>query len=145
MKRWLVKTEPSVYSWTDLVREGRTFWDGVRNYQARGHLAAMKTGDMVLIYHSVKEKSVVGIARAASDPYPDPTAAPGEPWVVVDLEPVAALPRPVSLSVIKNEPTLLDLPLLRQSRLSVMPLTEREYNRLVELGGREAALKKETT
>ena len=143
MNYWLVKTEPSSYSWDDLVRDGRTYWDGVRNYQARNNLAAMKPGDLVLVYHSVKQKQVVGAARVASEPYPDPTAEPGSSWVVVDLEPAFAAVGPVPLALIKSDPELRDIPLIRQSRLSVMPLTEETFNRILELGGGKAALPEE--
>src|SRR5215472_17658636 len=100
MQYWLVKQEPEDYSWADLVKDGRTAWTGVRNFQARNNLRAMKKGDRVLFYHSVSEKQVVGIARVEKEAYPDPTASEGD-WVCVDLVPVNALRKPVSLDIIK--------------------------------------------
>lgn len=134
---WLVKSEPSTYSWDDLVREGGTRWDGVRNPVARGHLAAMKKGDLVLVYHSGEGKCVVGIARVAREAYPDPTSADGK-WTAVDLEPVKPLKRPVTLAEIRGERALGDLPLVRQPRLSVMPVPKAQYERLLDLGNAPA-------
>ena len=130
---WLAKSEPSTYSWHDFVRDGKTYWDGVRNHQARNNLAAMRRGDLMLFYHSVKDPGVVGVARITGEAYPDPTSS-DERWVVVDLEPVVALQRPVSLAEIKTQPALADMPLLRQSRLSVMPVKKREFDRILKLG-----------
>lgn len=135
MAFWLVKTEPGVYSYDDLVRDKKTFWDGVRNYQARNNLKAMKKGDRVLIYHSVKERQVVGIAEVKKEHYPDPTAKDGD-WVVVDLSPREKFKRPVTLETIKSMASLLQTALIRQSRLSVMPLTGEEYNTIVTLSGK---------
>jgi predicted RNA-binding protein with PUA-like domain len=135
MKHWLVKSEPSAYSWTDLVRDGRTFWDGVRNFQARNNLRAMTAGDRVLVYHSVTDKEVVGIARVAKEAYQDPTTD-DERWVVVDLEPLEPLAQPVTLAAIKAEPTLRNVALLKQSRLSVLPLTAAEFAAIVKLAGK---------
>lgn len=132
---WLVKQEPEDYSWADFVRDGRTAWTGVRNYAARLHLRGMQPGDSVLFYHSGDEKSVVGLARVARPAYTDPTAAAEEGWVAVDLEPVAPLRQPVTLAQIKAEPALKEIALVRQSRLSVMPLRAAEFNRLRKLGG----------
>lgn len=132
MNYWLVKSEPSVYSWRDFVKKGRDHWDGVRNYQARNHLRNMQPGDQVLFYHSVKEKAVVGIASVVSESYPDPTAN-DERWVVVDLEPLQAFEQAVTLEQIKAEPDLAETPLLRQSRLSVMPLSPSAFNKIVKL------------
>lgn len=132
---WLVKQEPEDYSWADFVRDGRTAWTGVRNYAARLHLRGMQPGDSVLFYHSGDEKSVVGLARVARPAYADPTAAAEEGWVAVDLEPVAPLRQPVTLAQIKAEPALKEIALVRQSRLSVMPLRAAEFNRLRKLGG----------
>src|SRR5688572_13579705 len=129
---WLVKQEPSAYSWDDLVKDGRTAWTGVRNFQARNHLRTMAVGDLVLFYHSVVGKAVVGIARVVRDAYPDPTAT-GEGWVCVDLAPVRPLPKPVTLEQIKAAPGLEDLPLLRQARLSVQPLTAEQFEAIIEL------------
>jgi predicted RNA-binding protein with PUA-like domain len=132
-RHWLVKQEPTAYSWGDLVRDGRTTWDGVRNHQARNNLQAMQQGDRVLFYHSVKDPAVVGICEVVRTAYPDPTA--GDPgWVAVDLKPVRALARPVTLAAIKAEPALRDIPLVRQSRLSVMPLEKAAFDRIVKQG-----------
>jgi predicted RNA-binding protein with PUA-like domain len=132
-RHWLVKQEPTAYSWDDLVRDGRTTWDGVRNHQARGNLQAMQQGDRVLFYHSVKDPAVVGICEVVRTAYPDPTADdPG--WVAVDLKPVRALARPVTLAAIKAEPALRDIPLVRQSRVSVMPLDKAAFDRIVKQG-----------
>jgi predicted RNA-binding protein with PUA-like domain len=130
---WLVKTEPSTYAWGDLVRDGRTRWDGVRNFAARGHLAGMRAGDRVLVYHSGDERAVVGVARVAREAYPDPTAREGS-WLAVDLEPVKALARPVALAEVKAEAALRAIPLVRQARLSVMPLPAEAFERILALG-----------
>ena len=133
MNYWLVKSEPGTYGWADLVRDGRTVWDGVRNFQARNNLRAMKAGDRALFYHSVNERSVLGVARIASDPYPDPKA---KDWTVVDVEPDYALKEAVSLDRIKDEKALQEMVLLRQSRLSVQPVRKAEFDAIVKLGGR---------
>lgn len=133
MRYWLVKSEPFKYHWDDLVRDGRTYWDGVRNYQARNNLKAMKKGDLVLYYHSNEGLEVVGVARVVNEYYQDPTTG-DDRWVVVDIEPVRALGSPVPLSVIKNEKKLKDIALVKQSRLSVMPVTKKEFDAIVELG-----------
>ena len=130
---WMVKQEPETYSWDDFVRDGRTDWTGVRNYQARNNLREMKTGDRVLFYHSGKDKAVVGIAEVAKSAYPDPTVADPQ-WVAVDLKPVKAFPAPVPLPAIRYDKRLSGLPLIRQSQLSVMPLTKDEYDVLVAMG-----------
>ena len=130
---WLVKQEPTKYSWDDLVRDERTSWDGVRNYQARNNLQAMKAGDRVLFYHSVVGQEVVGIAEVVRPAYPDPTTT-DERWVVVDLAPVKALRKPVTLEAVKGVPALKDIALLRQSRLSVMPLEKAEFDAIVKMG-----------
>ena len=129
---WLVKTEPEAYSWAAFVKEGRTAWTGVRNFQARNNLRAMKNGDLVFFYHSVSEKQVVGFAKVEEQAYPDPTAKEGD-WVCVDLVPVRAMKKPVGLDAIKADKVLKEMPLLRNSRLSVMPLTEPQARRLLEL------------
>ncbi len=129
---WLVKSEPSAYSWDDLVKDGRTAWTGVRNFQARIHLRAMRMGDRVLFYHSVVGKEIVGIAKVAATAYPDPTATEGE-WVCVDLVPVKRLKQPVPLADIKTNAALKEIGLLRQSRLSVMPLSAAEYAELMRM------------
>ena len=136
---WMVKQEPETYSWDDFVRDGRTDWTGVRNYQARNNLREMKSGDRVLFYHSGKDKAVVGIAEVAKAAYPDPTA-PDPQWVAVDLKPVKGLATPVPLAAIRYDKRLSGLPLIRQSQLSVMPLTKDEFDVLVGLGS--AAKKK---
>ena len=133
-KYWLVKSEPAKYSWDHLVKDGSTYWDGVRNPQARNNLRAMGEGDLVLYYHSQDGKEVVGIARVTRTAYPDPTSD-DERWVVVDLEPVRPLARPVTLAEIKSDPALGELPLIRQSRLSVMPIRAPECRRILKLGG----------
>lgn len=131
---WLVKSEPEAYAWTDLVRDRRTAWTGVRNYQARIHLNTMRPGDQVLFYESVTTKAVVGIAEVTKVAFPDTTAdEPG--WVAVEVKAVRALARPVTLAAIKAAPALADIALLRQSRLSVMPLKAAEYGAIVKLGG----------
>jgi predicted RNA-binding protein with PUA-like domain len=134
MQYWLVKQEPEAYSWDNFVKDGRTAWTGVRNFQARNNLRAMKKGDRVLFYHSVSEKQVVGIARVEKEAYPDPIATEGD-WSCVDLVPVQPLKKPVTLEAIKTDKALKDLPLVKQGRLSVMPLTSAQFKRLVELGG----------
>lgn len=136
-RRWLVKQEPEAYAWQALVRDGRTAWTGVRNFQARNFLRAMRRGDSVLYYHSVTGKQVVGLARVVREAYPDPTATEGD-WSVVDLEPVKALARPVSLEQLKADPVTANMPLIRQSRLSVMPLEEDVFQRVLELAGTRA-------
>lgn len=136
---WLVKTEPSTYSWDDLVRDRGTRWDGVRNAQARLHLAAMKKGDTVLVYHSGDEKAVVGIAKVTRAAYPDP-GADDPRWLAVDLAPVKPLAERVSLAVIKRDAKLAGIALVRQSRLSVMPLDAAAYERLLAHAERKVRL-----
>ena len=135
MNHWLVKQEPSAYSWENLVRDGKTAWTGVRNFQARNFLRAMRPGDFVLFYHSVTGKSVVGIAEVARGAYPDPTADEGD-WSCVDLRPLKPLEPPVTLDEIRAEPALAGIGLLRQSRLSVMPLTQDEFQAITKLSGK---------
>ena len=132
MNYWLVKSEPSEYSYDDLVKDGNTYWDGVRNYTARNNLKGMKIGDKVLFYHSVNEKSVVGISHVVKEYYQDPTTD-DQRWVVVDLAAEKKLENPVTLSQIKEEPGLADIALVRQSRLSVMPLDKSAFDRIVEM------------
>jgi len=131
MQHWLVKQEPEDYSWATLVKDGKTAWTGVRNFQARNHLRNMKKGDLVLFYHSVSEKQVVGIARVAKEAYPDPTATDGD-LSCVDLVPVKALKTPVTLAQIKADSKLRQMPLVRQSRLSVMPISAEQFQRITE-------------
>jgi predicted RNA-binding protein with PUA-like domain len=133
MNHWLVKSEPVKYSWEKFNKEGRTFWDGVRNYQARNNLKLMKKGDLVMWYHSNEGKEVVGIARIVKEFYQDPTTEDPN-WVVVDLEPVQSLKSPVTLEKIKADERLKDIGLVRQGRLSVMALKREEFDRIVELG-----------
>ena len=130
---WLAKSEPSAYSWDQFVADGSTYWDGVRNYQARNNLDAMKKGDLVFFYHSVKGCEIVGIARVTRSAYPDPTTDDPR-WVVVDLKPVKPIKTPVSLAQIKGDPELRDMALVKQSRLSVMPVDKREFERILKLG-----------
>ncbi|MFD1187540.1 EVE domain-containing protein [Pontibacter rugosus] len=134
MQYWLVKSEPETYSWARLVKEGRTMWDGVRNYQARNNMQQMQPGDMVLFYHSVSEKAIVGIAKVDKAAYPDPTAEEQGKWVVVDLVPYRDFKDPVTLQQVKQDQRLQDIALLRQSRLSVMPLKAEEFDILLALG-----------
>lgn len=131
-QHWLVKQEPEDYSWDDLKRDGSTQWTGVRNFQARNNLREMKTGDDVLFYHSGKEKSVVGIASVAKAAYPDPTAKE-EGWIAVDIKPVKRLGNAVSLADIKANAKLSDFLLVRQSRLSVMPVTDSEFEEILRM------------
>jgi predicted RNA-binding protein with PUA-like domain len=131
MNHWLVKSEPEAYSWQALVKDGRTAWTGVRNFAARNNLRAMKTGDPVLFYHSGEEKSVVGIARVVNEFYSDPTADEGD-WSAVDLAPVKPLARPVALAQIKADDILREMQLVKQSRLSVLPVTREQFARLLE-------------
>jgi len=133
MKYWLVKSEPFKYSWEKFNEDGRTFWDGVRNYQARNNLKEMKVGDLVLFYHSNEGKNVVGIAKVVKEFYQDPTTTDAN-WVVVDLSPVESLKNPVSLEQIKAEESLKDISLVRQGRLSVMPLKAEEFDKILEMG-----------
>jgi len=130
---WLVKQEPSTYSWDRFVKDGGTAWTGVRNAQARINLRTMRKGDRVLFYHSVTGKKVVGVAAVTRQAYPDPTDKTGD-WVCVDLKPVKPLACPVTLEQIKKTAELEEIPLLRHTRLSVMPLTEEEYDTIVHIG-----------
>ena len=130
---WMVKQEPETYSWDDFVKDGETDWTGVRNYQARNNLRAMKAGDRVLFYHSGKDKAVVGIAEVTKAAYADPTAD-DQQWVAVDLKPVKRLKNPVPLAAIRYDKRLSELPLIRQSQLSVMPLTKDEFETIVATG-----------
>ena len=133
MQFWLVKQEPSKYSWEEFLKDKKTYWDGVRNYQARNNLQAMKKGDQVFFYHSVVGKQIVGIAQVTRESYPDPTT--DDPaWVVVDLKPIKSLKVPVTLAQIKSHPKLNEIALVKQSRLSVIPLTQSEFKIILELG-----------
>jgi predicted RNA-binding protein with PUA-like domain len=129
---WLVKQEPSSYSWSDFIGEGHTSWTGVRNYAARNNLRKMQKGDEVLFYHSGEEKAVVGIAKVVGSAYPDPTAKEGD-WSTVDLAVLKPLPHPVTLREIKGNSRLKNILLVRQSRLSVMPLVESEFREMLRM------------
>ena len=133
MNYWLVKSEPFKYSWEKFNQDGRTFWDGVRNYQARNNLREMKEGDLVLFYHSNEGKHVVGVAKVVQEAYQDPTTD-DKNWVVVDLVPVQSLDKPVTLEQIKAEETLKDISLVKQGRLSVMSLKATEFDKILEMG-----------
>jgi predicted RNA-binding protein with PUA-like domain len=133
MNYWLVKSEPGEYSFQDLQKEGKTMWDGVRNYAARNNMRAMKKGDLVFFYHSVNDKEVVGIAKVDREFYPDPTATKGD-WSVVDITPVKPFVKPVHLKTIKATPELQNIALVRIGRLSVMPLEKPEFERILALG-----------
>lgn len=134
---WLVKSEPEAYSWTAFVKDGKTAWTGVRNYTARLNLRAMKKGDAVFFYHSNVGKEVVGLARVDKEAYPDATATEGD-WSCVDLVPVKSLKNPVNLDMIKRDNILKELQLVRQSRLSVSPMTEAQFKQLLALAGTPA-------
>lgn len=134
MAYWLVKSEPSVYSYDQLVKDKQTVWDGVRNYAARGHLRNMKKGDKVLYYHSNEGLNIVGIAKVAKEAYQDPTTD-YDRWVAVDLKPYKKLKNPVALDTIKKDKRLANMALVRIGRLSVQPVTEAEWNAIMELAG----------
>jgi predicted RNA-binding protein with PUA-like domain len=136
MNCWLVKQEPEDYSWANLVKDGRTAWTGVRSYPARLHLRGMQKGDLVFFYHSVSEKQVVGLARVVKTAYPDPTATDGD-WSSVDLGPVKPLRKPVGLELIRSDAILKNMALIKQTRLSVMPVTPEQAARLLKLGETE--------
>jgi predicted RNA-binding protein with PUA-like domain len=132
VQHWLVKSEPEAYSWSQFLKDGKTAWTGVRNFAARNHLRAMKKGDLVGFYHSGEEKSVVGLARVAKEFYPDPTAEEGY-WSCVDLTAAKALTKPVTLAQIKSDKVLKEMEIVRQSRLSVSPVTRKQFDRLLKL------------
>ena len=129
---WLLKSEPSTWSWEDQVREKTTMWDGVRNYQARNNLIKMKKGDLCFFYHSVSEKSIVGIVEVIKESYPDPTDKTGK-FVAVDIKIKSQINQSISLEMIKKTPGLKNIPLLKQSRLSVMPISNKEWNLIIKL------------
>ncbi len=137
MQYWLIKSEPGTYAWGDLVRDGETSWDGVRNFQARNNIRAMKPGDSALYYHSGKEKSVVGVAVVVSQPYADASADGGD-WTAIDVAPSFALKKRVTLDAIKAEKALCEMVLVKQSQLSVQPARKGEFSAIVALGGRRA-------
>ena len=132
MKYWLLKSEPSTWSWQNQIDEGTSMWDGVRNYQARNNLKNMKKNDLCFFYHSVSERSIVGIVKVVKEFYPDPTDNSGK-FVVVDVKPIRKLINPVSLDEIKKKENLQDIALLKQSRLSVMPLKKSEWDTIVKM------------
>lgn len=132
MAHWLVKSEPSTYSWEQLEKDKQTTWDGVRNYAARNHLRSMKKGDQVFFYHSNEGLAIVGIAKVAKEAYQDPTTQE-EAWVAVDLQPYKKLKKPVELDVIKKNKKLANMALVRIGRLSVQPVTDEEYDIIMEL------------
>lgn len=134
MNHWLLKSEPSAWGWDDQVKKGVEPWTGVRNHQAAKYLRSMRKGDKAFFYHSVEEKRIVGIVEIVREFYPDPTAKEGN-WVCVDVKAVRPLPSPVTLAQIKAEPRLADIPLIRQSRLSVMPIENRIWDILMTMGG----------
>jgi predicted RNA-binding protein with PUA-like domain len=134
MNYWLVKQEPEDYAWSAFLKDGGTAWTGVRNFAARNNLRAMQKGDTVFYYHSGEDKQIVGLARVAKAAYPDPTATEGD-WSSVDLVPMKALPKPVSLAVVKADAALKNMKLAKISRLSVSPVTKAEFERIMELGG----------
>ena len=134
MAYWLIKSEPSAYSFEQLEKDKHTTWDGVRNFAARGHLKSMKKGDQVFFYHSNEGLNIVGIAEITKEQYPDPKT-PGEPWIVVDMKPVKKLKKPVSLSSIKEDSRLSEMALVRIGRLSVGPVTEKEWKVIMEMAG----------
>lgn len=133
-KYWLVKQEPEAYSWADFVQEKKTDWTGIRNYQARNNLREMKKGDVVFFYHSVSEKQIVGVASVSKEHFADPTAKEGD-WSCVELKSVKPLNNPVTLEQMKADKALEEMPLIRHTRLSVMPLTAAHARRLLKLGG----------
>ena len=137
MAHWLYKSEPFKWSWQQQVAAGEagTFWNGVRNHSAKLNLMAMKKGDTGFFYHSNEGKEVVGIVEVIKEAYPDPTAEPGEPWVVVDLKAVKALPKPITLAQVKAEPRLAKMSLVTSMRLSVQPVTDEDWGIICELGG----------
>lgn len=136
MNYWLIKSEPSNYSWSDLVRDGQTVWDGVRNYGARNNLQSMKKGDLCLFYHSVSGKEILGVARVIREAYPDPTADDPQ-WVAVTVEPAFALKQPVTLAELKADPFFREMELIRLSRLSVAKVRLQEYRKILKWGGKE--------
>jgi predicted RNA-binding protein with PUA-like domain len=133
MAHWLIKSEPTKYSWDKFVEDKQTFWDGVRNYAARNNLKAMKKGDEVFFYHSNEGLEIVGIAKVAKEAYQDPTTEDAN-WVVVDFKPVKKLKKPVTLATIKSDDRLKNIALVRLGRLSVCPITDEEWNIILELG-----------
>lgn len=137
MAHWLIKSEPEAWSWQQQVEAGAkgTYWNGVRNHQAKLNLMAMKKGDTCFFYHSNEGKEIVGIAEVIKEAYPDPTAEPGDPWVVVDVKAVKPLKTPVTLAQVKAEPKLAQMALVKSMRLSVQPVTDAEWALVCKMGG----------
>jgi len=131
---WLIKSEPHVYPWSQLQKDRKTAWTGVRNFEARNNLRAMQPGDLALYYHSGDGKALVGVARICSHPRPDDTAAPGEDWVCVDVEPCTALAAPVTLADVKAAAEFKEFPLVTRSRLSVTPVSRTHFNAVLKRG-----------
>lgn len=134
MNYWLVKSEPSEYGWEDLVAKQEDIWDGIRNFQARNYLKEMRLGDQVLFYHSGKNKEIVGVAEVSSEAFPDAKDTENQGWVAISLKASKALSKPVSLEIIKADDRLGSLPLLRQSRLSVMPVEKNVFDLIIKMG-----------
>lgn len=132
MNYWLMKTEPSTYSWEDLLKDKKTYWDGVRNYQARNNMRAMKNGDLIFVYHSVKERRIVGIAKVIREAYPDHTAKEGD-WSMVDIAPLSTVDSVITLSDVKQNNKLKDMVLVKNSRLSVQPVKKSEWNEILKM------------
>ncbi len=130
MNYWLIKTEPGDYSWSDMLKDKKTYWDGVRNYQARNNLKSMKKGDLCLFYHSVNEKSAVGVVKVVKEYYPDPTID-DDRWVAVDVAPEYSLQNPVSLQDVKSDKRLSNMALVRNTRLSVQPVKKEEFDIII--------------
>ena len=135
MQYWLMKSEPSAYSWEQLNKDGKTNWSGVRNFQAAANMKAMKKGDRGFFYHSGEGKEIVGLVEIVREQHPDPTAGKGEPWVVVDVKADQPMPKPVTLEAIKKEAKLKDMALVKYSRLSVQPVTAEEWKLVCKMGG----------
>ena len=134
MKYWLVKTEPDVYSWDTFTKDKKTFWDGVRNYEARNNMRDMAKGDEVIFYHTGKEKQAVGIATVVKTAYQDPTTD-DDRWVCVDLKPKKPLSKPVTLADVKATPSMAEMGLVKKGRISVIPVTKKEFDTIVKMGG----------
>ncbi|MFD2202072.1 EVE domain-containing protein [Shivajiella indica] len=133
MNYWLVKSEPSEYSWEDLLKNGEEIWDGIRNFQARNYLREMKTGDLVLFYHSGKTKEIIGIAEVTEEAFPDQADSEQKGWVSIRIKPKISIKNPLTLEKIKNDGQLSNLLLLKQSRLSVMPVEKPQFDHIVKL------------
>jgi predicted RNA-binding protein with PUA-like domain len=133
-QHWLIKSEPTEYAFAQLVRDRQTVWDGVRNFEARNNLRAMKKGDLCLYYHSMEDKAVVGVARVVREAFRDPTAPADEDWSAVDVEPVAPVSSPVTLAAIKKERALAEIALIKRSRLSVVPVSKAHFDRILKMG-----------